>query len=468
MSGLQEDSLELINRIFHIDSRLTGRAYLRVLVKQMAEVLELAYAFVALPDETFTRVATLEMWAKGGWGGPLEYGLGATPCEHVFAGTRTCIHPGGVAEAFPEDLMLAEEGIEAYIGTPILGGERHMLGLLVGLDTRERQEAKQLEAIFEVISGRVAAELERQRWEEQQATLQQELEARVEARTQELREAQDRLVALARQAGMADIASNVLHNVGNLLTSAQAAMDGLKLLGASRTSDMLARTSDLVKAQGPELSAFLTEDPRGQRVPELLSELSSAVKQEQGDLQREVQTLNEVLGLIKRVIATQQSHVGAEKNWSEEGDLRGLAQDALSLMEASLTRHQVRATITGPDEVPVVLDRLKTLQIVNNLVHNAVSILDEQPQEARQIELRLGVDEGEAWLQVADSGPGVEEDRCDQIFRLGYTTREDGHGIGLHSSAIFAREMNGSLELTPQDEALGGACFTLKLPRQQA
>ncbi|HEX5747505.1 MAG TPA: ATP-binding protein [Archangium sp.] len=66
-------------------------------------------------------------------------------------------------------------------------------------------------------------------------------------------------------------------------------------------------------------------------------------------------------------------------------------------------------------------------------------------------------------IQVHDNGMGIAPEMLTRIFQYGFTTREEGHGFGLHSSALAAQELGGSL--TVHSEGPGhGATFTLELP----
>jgi signal transduction histidine kinase len=64
---------------------------------------------------------------------------------------------------------------------------------------------------------------------------------------------------------------------------------------------------------------------------------------------------------------------------------------------------------------------------------------------------------------VRDNGVGILPENLTRIFGHGFTTKKDGHGFGLHSGALAAKQMNGALSV--QSAGPGkGAAFTLELP----
>jgi C4-dicarboxylate-specific signal transduction histidine kinase len=109
-------------------------------------------------------------------------------------------------------------------------------------------------------------------------------------------------------------------------------------------------------------------------------------------------------------------------------------------------------------------DRHKLMQILINLLTNARQALIQSCAEPKTIHVRLEkISEDRIRVAVSDNGVGINPDNRTRIFQHGFTTRTDGHGFGLHSSAIAAREMEGSL--TAASDGPGqGAAFTLELP----
>jgi signal transduction histidine kinase len=114
-----------------------------------------------------------------------------------------------------------------------------------------------------------------------------------------------------------------------------------------------------------------------------------------------------------------------------------------------------------------MLDKHKALQILVNLVSNARRACSDSGRADKRLTLRLASGDGRVRLSVADNGAGIPAENLTRIFNHGFTTRKDGHGFGLHSGALAARELGGSL-LAHSDGVGLGATFTLELPLSPA
>lgn len=291
------------------------------------------------------------------------------------------------------------------------------------------------------------------------------LEQRVQQRTRELQEAQAELVATAHQAGMAEIAANVLHNVGNVLNSVNisASLVGNRIR-ASKTRG-LAKAAELINAHADDLGDFLSRDEKGKLLPGYLNQLVEALAVEQREIVEELAQLTKSIDHIKDIVATQQSYAGAA-SMKAPVQVRDLVEDALRMNAGALSRHEV-TVVKDFAEVPVLpLDRHRVLQILVNLISNAKQAMDGGGCSHRMT-LRLGVAElanGRCLrICVEDEGEGIPKENLTRIFNHGFTTRPNGHGFGLHSCILAAREMGGSLS-AHSDGPGRGAIFTLELP----
>jgi len=291
------------------------------------------------------------------------------------------------------------------------------------------------------------------------------LEERVAQRTGELHRAQSELLATARQAGMAEVATNVLHNVGNVLNSVNVSAG---MVAASLRDSRVAgvgRAVALMKEHAADLPRFLTEDDRGKLLPAYLEKLAGALEGEQQVVLGEVQQLMKSVEHIKAIVATQQSYAGGGA-LVETVRIAELVEDALTMNEGSLRRHQVEVVRDFAPVPPLPLDKSRVLLILVNLIGNAKNAMNAVPGEHRMT-LRVELAEGRLRVTVRDDGVGIAPENLSAIFTHGFTTRKDGHGFGLHSCALAAREMGGTLQV--ESEGVGrGAAFTLEIPVQCA
>ncbi|MBN1207148.1 MAG: HAMP domain-containing protein [Myxococcaceae bacterium] len=325
------------------------------------------------------------------------------------------------------------------------------------LDTSRGDELGRLSQAFQLMAGEV------QQREESLRRANEGLEQRVDERTHELKEVHQRLLETARQAGRAEIATSVLHNVGNVLnsvhTSARVAAErlgGLKLESVSRAVTLL-------EEHQSDLAAFLTQDGRGQRMLPFLKELGEHLKGERQELQTLLGDILRYSDHIGTIVKLQQRYARMG-SLQESVDLAELMEDALRINEAALGRHEVKVERHLQHLPPMMLDKHRLLTILVNLISNAKYALDKKPDGERILRLKLEQPAADRIrIEVSDTGEGIAPELLTRIFQHGFTTREEGHGFGLHSSALAAQEMEGSL--TAHSEGLGrGATFTLELP----
>ncbi|MBB3119510.1 DAHL domain-containing protein [Pseudoduganella violacea] len=289
------------------------------------------------------------------------------------------------------------------------------------------------------------------------------LERRVRLRTQELEQAQSQLVAAARQAGMAEIATNVLHNVGNVLNSVGVSVSLLVRQARDSRAPGLSKAVQLINKQGAQWVDFLRGDERGQRLPAYLDELAGALGAERQNALAELNSLSSSIDHIKDIIATQQSYAGAAC-LLEDCSLDHLLEEALGMSGLAGQQDGIAIMRDYHALPPLRLDRHRVLQILINLLGNARRAMDGLAAGERRLILRLRQSADDSvQLQVADSGEGIPAENLARIFSHGFTTRKDGHGFGLHSCVLAAREMGGSLQAA-SDGPGTGATFTLQLP----
>jgi signal transduction histidine kinase len=264
------------------------------------------------------------------------------------------------------------------------------------------------------------------------------------------------------QAGRAEVATDVLHNVGNVLNSvnisASLASDRIK---QSKTAS-LTRLGELLLEQGAGLGKFLTEDERGRRVPEYLAALGEQLQSDQRVALEELGTLRENLEHIKDTVAMQQKYA-KRCGVSEIAAPADLVEDSLRLNAGALERHGVNLRREFSEVPTISVDRHKVLQILVNLIRNAKYACDESARSDKLIVLRIERIEGAVRISVIDNGIGISTENMGRLFTHGFTTRASGHGFGLHSAALAAQELGGRLQAFSDGPGCG-ATFTLELP----
>jgi signal transduction histidine kinase len=118
------------------------------------------------------------------------------------------------------------------------------------------------------------------------------------------------------------------------------------------------------------------------------------------------------------------------------------------------------------EKVPSMnVEKHKILQILVNLVRNAKYACHDSGREDKRLTIRMTNGPERVRISVIDNGVGISTENLTRIFNHGFTTRKDGHGFGLHSGSLAAKQLGG--ELRVHSDGLGlGATFTLELPRE--
>jgi PAS domain S-box-containing protein len=287
-------------------------------------------------------------------------------------------------------------------------------------------------------------------------TERKETEARLEAANKGLHE-------VSRQAGMAEVATGVLHNVGNVLNSVN--VSATLVTESVRKSKVanVGKTAELLREHEANLAVFLKDDPRGRKVVGYLGQLADLLVTEQSSNIRELEDLTRHVEHIKDIVSMQQ-HYAKFVGVSEVVKVTDLVEDALLLNAGALSRHDIQLTREfAPEPILITVEKHKVLQILINLIRNAKYACDESGRTAKRMTVGVTRDASRVRISVADNGVGIAEENLRRIFTYGFTTRKDGHGFGLHSGILAAKEMDGAL-LVRSDGLGQGSVFTLELP----
>ena len=278
----------------------------------------------------------------------------------------------------------------------------------------------------------------------------------------EIEQTHKQLLEASRLAGMSEVATNVLHNVGNVLNSvnisASLVADSIK---GSRAAS-LAQVVTMLRDHAADLGSYITADPRGRHIPDFLEQLAQDWQTQQQGVIGELESLRANIDHIKQIVAMQQGYAKVA-GATELVNVVDLVENCLRMNESALARHQVRV-VREFDAVPAIsVQKHKVLQILVNLMRNAKNACDESVGADRRMTLGVHAGAGRIFISVSDNGVGIAPENLRKIFVHGFTTRKDGHGFGLHSGALAATELGGSLRV--HSDGLGqGATFTLDLP----
>ena len=277
-----------------------------------------------------------------------------------------------------------------------------------------------------------------------------------------LENAHRELLETSRQAGMAEVATSVLHNVGNVLNSVNVSCAVVAERVRKSRVGSVGKTAALLHQHTDDLSTYFTVDPTGRKLPAYLGKLAQQLSDERAEVLRELQLLARNIDHIKEIVARQQNYAKVS-GITETLLMADLVEDSLKMNEGFLANHGLRV-IRDYSEVPgIIVEKHKVLQILVNLIRNAKDACHDSGIEDKQITLRVSMGPDCVRVSVIDTGVGIPPENLTRIFAHGFTTKVDGHGFGLHSGALAAREMGGRLTVH-SDGHRTGATFTLELP----
>src|SRR5277367_2026830 len=288
-----------------------------------------------------------------------------------------------------------------------------------------------------------------------------DISARKES-AEELERVHKQLMTASRQAGMAEVATNVLHNVGNILNSVNISASLVIERVKQSKAPGLSRVAALLQEQGAELAEFIARDERGKRIPEYLTSLGEQLLSDQKMELVELASLRDNLEHIKDTVAIQQSYPKL-CGVTETVAVVDLVEDSLRLNAGAFVRHGVTLRREFNDVPPITVDKHKVLQILVNLVRNAKYACDESGRTEKLLTIRIDKVPAGVRICVIDNGVGISAENMPRLFTHGFTTRASGHGFGLHSGALAAQELGGSLRVESDGPGCG-ATFMLELP----
>ncbi|MGA3179844.1 MAG: PAS domain-containing protein [Verrucomicrobiota bacterium] len=269
------------------------------------------------------------------------------------------------------------------------------------------------------------------------------------------------LLETSRVAGMAEVATSVLHNVGNVLNSvnvsAALVTESMKKIKAGS----LAKIAVLLKEHEQDLGTFISNDPKGRLLPSYLSKLSGHLLASQVTAIAEMELLRENIEHINGIVAMQQNYARVS-GVKETVEVHHLVEDSLRIYAGSMDRQEVEIVRDFQKVPPISVEKHKILQILINLLCNAAQACDESGRADKRVMVRVANGAGRLKISVVDNGVGIPAENLTRIFSHGFTTRPVGHGFGLHANAIAAKEIGATL-IAHSDGPGTGASFTLEL-----
>lgn len=289
-----------------------------------------------------------------------------------------------------------------------------------------------------------------------------DLERRVRERTEQLERSQQELLERAHAAGMADIATSVLHNVGNILSSITTSSQLIRSSVEAPTLAALSRANGLLSSNLDNLSAFMEPEAKGPKLMQFYLELEKLFQRDYGKIQENLGSLMTKVDSIRDVIMAQQSFAAAGFR-TEPMLLSKVVDDAISILDNSLNRHEIQLVKLYAPVPPVTVQKAKLTHTIINILRNANEAMLKVAAGQKRITIEIDWDGTWSYLRITDVGCGIAPENLDKVFTHGFTTKKNGHGFGLHSCANAMTEMGGCLRAASAGPGCG-ATFILQFP----
>ncbi|VAW77361.1 hypothetical protein MNBD_GAMMA12-3635 [hydrothermal vent metagenome] len=279
------------------------------------------------------------------------------------------------------------------------------------------------------------------------------------------KELESRLSEAAHKSGMADLATGVLHNIGNILNSVNVSGEEiLRIIRSSKVSGLV-KANALLQENIDNVAEYLGSDPKGRLLPGYYLKLGEQLQVESSAIIEETQSLSDRITMMREVIDSQQTYARAG-GYTEPMDLPVLIADSVRVLQSNFEQNNVQV-IKDFEQVPQChVQKSKLSQVITNLVKNSVEAMERNDEFNRIKELKITLtrlNDDEVQLTIADNGRGISNDNLVNVFSHGFTTKKTGHGFGLHTCANSMTEMKGSIRV--ESEGLEqGATFVLVIP----
>jgi len=404
-----EQTLEILNSILDVGQAYNGINYLRQFVENVANTLDCRYVLIGHSVKPENRlIQTDVVWANGSHVDNFTYELAGTPCHNVISGKRVCIHSDRVVETFPDDVLLADMGVEAYIGSPMLTADGELVGILVLLDDKPLDDPDFYAAFVEFISIRAGAEIEK-------SIISESLKQQVDEKTIALKKAN-----VAKDLFLSIIAHDMRSPFNGLLGS----------------------------------SAFLLE------------EYENCTPAEHEQLIRNIYQSSEALySLLNNLLQWAMAQSNQIKYEPDSVQMLSLVQAAVALLSANANEKNISIELQVSDDAVAYCDQNMVDTILRNLLSNAIKFT----RTDGCIKIKSQCDKDQIKISVIDNGVGISEKNLPHLFEIDKkisekgTAGETGSGLGLVLCKEFAEINKGSI--TVESTLSKGSTFTLILPK---
>ncbi len=274
---------------------------------------------------------------------------------------------------------------------------------------------------------------------------------------------QKELIESAHQAGMADIAADTLHTVGNILNSIKTSSQIINDVTKSSSLSGLKKAGSLLRDNMDDIKSFITNDPKGIKLLQYYLKIEDEFTKEHATVLDHIERLDNKVKSIEDVIKSQQSYAGTSA-LTELLDLSEIIEDAIVMQSGELEQSFIRVEKKFLDVQKVKVQKNKFIHVIVNIIQNAKDAMSTSHKNKRNLSFSIYRKDDAIFVKIMDTGLGIDSKNLEKIFSHGFSTKEGGQGYGLHSSANYMNEMGGRM-WAESDGIEKGATFILRFPR---
>jgi signal transduction histidine kinase len=261
---------------------------------------------------------------------------------------------------------------------------------------------------------------------------------------------------------MAEIATGILHNVGNILNSVKVSSQLLEEKIKSSKVNNLQKVLSLMEEHSDNIGEFITADEKGKILPGYLIKVGTTLREEQDNSLKELSTLHKGINHIEEIIAVQQSYAGVS-GLVEKVVISDMMDDVLKMHAEMFRKYKIKITKNYSKTIPILIEKGKLIHVFVNLLKNAKESLEMKDEKSRIITINILKEKEHQIIEIIDNGIGITKKNLERIFSYGFSTKKDGKGFGLQTSALAMMEIKGKLYAESDGEGKG-AKFIINLP----
>jgi signal transduction histidine kinase len=269
---------------------------------------------------------------------------------------------------------------------------------------------------------------------------------------------QDLVIEKAVLQGKFEIASNILHDIGNAIVGFGSYINRIRRSTDQVNPANLQKLAEFMTAQAPQLNTVMG-DAKADALVKMLAGINESQKTLLEDIRKSVSEQHNIITHVQDILTIQRQYVaGNETQEKKPVNLRSIISDCMSMVYASIEKRAIIISMNVPEVLPVIKgDRTRLMQVILNIIKNSIEAIDITASE-KKIALCLGIKEDRLVFQLMDNGHGFDEATGKQLFERGFTTKASGSGLGLYSCRSIIENHDGTIEIT--SEGFGKGALT--------